>query len=328
MTQANVTFSRYLHNETERRSHLRKLNAAIDKILPCRISVRTFPRFVRPWLEDTWFGMRRSPVSAFGFFVPLFVPWLRFWGVCVNSRGLRVYLRGLRSIFNLLSPDFLYVTVCQNGNGIESSDIPVPIPSNLFILSQGGKGHVPLLLWRDQLDPKDFPVPRDYQFSVLFMGSTETHVIRTQMIKIIQKVMPNTSYFSSSRRIWTSQYEKAKVILCPRGFGRNSYRLGEVLQMGMVPFYVYNDLIWLPYYDSINWSSIGFIAHIDEFETVLQRLKTELTIERISSMRAKVRSLYPTHWTGEAVIRQILNLLKSGFGGSDLRCGKYLKWRG
>jgi hypothetical protein len=143
------------------------------------------------------------------------------------------------------------------------------------------------------------------------------------MITIMRKVFPSSSFFSRPVQNWANKYMNAKMILCPRGWGRNSYRLGEVLQMGMIPVYVYNDLIWLPYYDSIDWRSFSYVAHIDELEAVLTRAKRELTPSKVVEMRKRIKNLYNTHWAADGVIHQIFMLLRTGFGGSDLRCARY-----
>jgi hypothetical protein len=192
-------------------------------------------------------------------------------------------------------------------------------------LSQGGKGHVPLLLWLRELAPVD--PDNDSDYDTLFLGTFTSHYLRKGMVEVIQKIFPTTSFVRWRKRKWLDFYRRSKTIMCPRGYGRNSYRLGEVLQLGMIPIYVYSDFVWLPYYDSINWSSFAYVAHINELENVLLKMRRELTMEKVAVMRQKVRSLRATHWTGDGVVTQIMNLLKWGFAVSDLRCGNYSKSR-
>jgi hypothetical protein len=246
------------------------------------------------------------------------VPWLR-----LSLLADHLYPQIISSIFSLLSPDFLYVTVVQHSLGIDRNLLNHPLPSNLFLLSQGGRGHIPVLLWRNELSFVNYSIPTDYRFDALFMGKRHTHAIRFKMIAVMKAVFRRKCFVSRSASNWKSQYRLSKVIMAPRGFGRNSYRMGEVLQMGMIPIYVYDDIIWLPYYNSINWSSFAYVAHIDELESVLRRAKAELTVAKVEEMRQKVRSLYETHWNARAVIRQILLLLRFGFRQSDLPCAPY-----
>lgn len=35
--------------------------------------------------------------------------------------------------------------------------------------------------------------------------------------------------------------------LAPRGFGRASFRLAEIIQIGRIPVYLYDDYPWIPY---------------------------------------------------------------------------------
>jgi hypothetical protein len=319
----NVTFWHFVKTDYQRARHFALLKRRLSRILPRTLPKNIVSNFHGPWLEDRWIAMQRSRLSVFGHFIPLFVPWNRLW--LLNGRRARgkVYRQYLRSIFHCLSTHFLYVTVSQNSDGIEGENVPFLIPSNLFVLSQGGKGHIPLLLWLEQLNPSQYSLRKRYEFDALFMGNLGNHMLRSQMVKIMQKVFPNSSFFSYARKDWTNQYKKAKLILCPRGWGRNSYRFGEVLQMGMIPVYVYSDLIWLPYYDSIDWRSFSYIAHIDQLEDVLERAKRELTTQKVLAMRKKIRRLYYSHWTPKGVIHQIMLLLRTGFRGSDLRCARY-----
>jgi hypothetical protein len=303
--------------------HFTELNTQIWGISLKAVPNQKIVGFHGPWLEDCWHDLEKVDLAQFGHFIPLFVPWVRMW-IFFRRRGQMFRYRAIvLRIFHLLSSHFFYVTVTQNGDGIEGSDKSLHLPSNLFILSQGGKGHVPLPLWLHQMNPSDYLIRRNYHFDALFMGTPRNHAIRFRMIKIMQKVFPNSSFFSHPVSNWRKQYGKAKVILCPRGWGRNSYRLTEVLQMGMIPVYVYNDLIWLPYYDSIEWLSFAYVAHIDELESILEHIKWELTPEKVVSMRHKVISFYSTHWSAEGVIQQIFKLLNYGFGRSDLRCARY-----
>jgi hypothetical protein len=89
--------------------------------------------------------------------------------------------------------------------------------------------------------------------------------------------------------------------------------------MGMVPVYLYEDVIWLPYYNSINWSSFAVITSLRDLNRTLAFL-SGCPIERVNEMRRKARILADSHFSIESVWRQIRGFLKYGFEGNDLRC--------
>jgi hypothetical protein len=121
---------------------------------------------------------------------------------------------------------------------------------------------------------------------------------------------------------WKEVYPAAKFVMAPRGFGRNSYRLCEVLQLGMVPVVVYSDFLWLPYYDSIGWHDIALITDLDGVNATLDWM-AKYPMQKVTEMRQRVRALWATHFCVEAVWRHIRWFLKFGFAVSDLRCARY-----
>jgi hypothetical protein len=82
--------------------------------------------FSGPWFEDLWPNLCQSHTTNFGYFIPIFVPWIRI-SLFVLCRSLKHYFT---KIGDTLSPDFLCVTVVQR--------------------HEGGIGYIPLLLWRKE----------------------------------------------------------------------------------------------------------------------------------------------------------------------------------
>jgi hypothetical protein len=274
-----------------------------------------------PWVEDLWRNLSTLELSEFGGFIPLFVPWNKLF-VCYRKRG---YWAILPEIFSLINPNFLYVTVTQNPAGIEGKDeLPVKIPANIFVLSQGGQGHIPLLLWLTEFHPFDTPIADSYKWDGLFLGRTPGHAIRS-ILKDKVAYFPNNMFYDHGGRnvsTWKALFGESKFIFAPRGYGRNSFRITEVLQLGMLPVYIWNDVLWLPYYDSINWSSFAMVTHINDLDATLQKM-IGTPVSVVNQMKMKVRSLYWTHFNSLAVFSHIRRLLKHGFAGSDLRCAVF-----
>jgi hypothetical protein len=278
-----------------------------------------------PWIEDFWQDLSELDVSEFGGFVPLFVPWNKLF-VGYMKHG---YPRIVSDLFKEIDPKFLYATVTQNPAGIECRRNPQPkIPPNIFVLSQGGQGHIPLLLWLVELFPFGDPPPPVADRVAVFVGAVRKASVRLRMWETVNKSHQDNVMFMKDHypfQEWISLYKTSKFVLCPRGYGRNSFRLTETLQLGLVPVYVWDDVVWLPYYDSINWSSFAVVTNIRDFDATLSQLE-EMPMETVIAMREKVKSMYSSHFTSIALVGQIRALLRGGFAASDLRCSKFLHY--
>jgi hypothetical protein len=88
-----------------------------------------------------------------------------------------------------------------------------------------------------------------------FVG-TLTHHLRNTMINVLKnesdfvfQTDPNWTPIVSSdkQNKFVEMTCNSKFVLCPRGYGRNSFRLYEVLKLGSIPIYVWDDIEWLPY---------------------------------------------------------------------------------
>jgi hypothetical protein len=309
----NTSASFEARSFAERKSHKAAIAQQIDSMTPQNVSdlMSCFGGYCGPWIEDLWGDLRSADSFAFGLCIPLFVPWLRiklFYGY--------LYDRYLAQVFEMLSSVFVYCTLSQHGWGIASI-----VPKNLLVISSGGVGHVPILLFKWQLNSSWFAPSARHQWVVSFMGSMSHGPVRYRMASILRQEF-GAEFYCNQGSNWTWIGSQSKFIMAPRGISRNSFRLTETLQMGMIPVYAYDDLIWLPYYDSIGWSRIGFVSHIDSLLHLARSLKGVPTW-RVSEMRKNIVSLYSTHFIIKAVIEQSLKLFQSGFTGSDLRCGTY-----
>jgi hypothetical protein len=315
---------RYKRSNMDRSAHTREISQAILKIINKTLGRFCWLGFCGPWPEDTWIDMAGAvPFSDFGPFVPFFVPWNKiYWHLIVvnQSNGYRTVNR----LIELITPNFLYVTLTTNSYGI-GGKTNYSIPYNLLILSQGGSGHVALPLWLYSLDWHKFPILKSYKYDAVFLGSLRNHRVRPMMVNAMRAIMPHTRIFIGISHNWINIYRQSKFIMTPRGFGRNSYRLMETLQMGMVPVYIYTDFLWLPYYDSINWSSFAVITSLRDLNQTL-RFLLDCPVERVNEMRVKSQSFQNSHFSVEGMWRQIRRFLRYGFEGTDLRCGRFSSW--
>lgn len=61
--------------------------------------------------------------------------------------------------------------------------------------------------------------------------------------------------------------------LAPQGFGRTSFRLAEVVQVGRIPVYIYNDIPWVPYVGSpLSVYELGYVGRVHHLESLIKHL--------------------------------------------------------
>lgn len=96
---------------------------------------------------------------------------------------------------------------------------------------------------------------RKYLFS--FLGASRTHAVRKEIVKL--KHPDSFLKDTSDKDLWLLSPEEKKqfenqyvevsnesyFVLCPRGVGVNSYRLFEVMQMGLTPVIISDE--WVPF---------------------------------------------------------------------------------
>ena len=60
---------------------------------------------------------------------------------------------------------------------------------------------------------------------------------------------------SADTRRFVELMSRSVFALCPRGYGRTSYRMYEALQLGCIPVYIHDEP-WLPYADELDWRRV------------------------------------------------------------------------
>lgn len=187
-----------------------------------------------------------------------------------------------RYLFSKL-PDFKmfhdkYYTIVQHDDGV-----PIKLPRDTIVFG-ACTGHVPIpLIYEDKnktllnLQKKSFS---EKNILASFVGSN-THNVRTLMMHILC----NKPDIFISSDTWNSNVNKdkqvlfietalnSKFILCPRGYGRSSFRLFETFQLGCVPIYIWDDIEWLPYKDKLDWSRLCVSINIKDITNLYTILK-------------------------------------------------------
>jgi hypothetical protein len=282
--------------------------------------------YTGPWLEDHWVNtFAGKPRSAFGPYIPLFIPWTNLEGMYGGAPTCWCPLFAL--LKRLIRPDLVYITVVQSALGPAGGTMYHPSQwANILVLSAGGYGHVPLPLikQRESIVPENkLPKPSPYLLS--FAGAI-TNVKRTALINEFKKEFPSPPasrpfYHYPFGTEWREVMINSSMIFAPRGFGRTTYKIAESIQMGLTPVYWWDDVPWLPYNGTrADFSKFGFSASLSaEGMRGFAKSIANVTDADLKQKRDYGRSLIASHFTQEGVMSQIASFMLDATN-SDLRC--------
>jgi hypothetical protein len=105
-----------------------------------------------------------------------------------------------------------------------------------------------------------------------FIGSI-THSVRTNLIN---EFNDDSDFVLDYENHWTPNINldrqnkfinltcNSKFALAPRGYGRSSFRFFEILKLGTIPIYIWDDIEWLPYKDVINYNKFSISVNIND----------------------------------------------------------------
>lgn len=182
------------------------------------------------------------------------ISWTAYY--CNNGFGNEQSKRELQEYINTLPKDKKFFTVVQYDDGI-MVDFP-----NCMVFAAGGKPDdaipIPLLCDPHKVEgdiKKDIPIS--------LVANLNTHPIRQE----IAKAMYGKDYCYIGKH-GTEKYveilRRSYFTMCPRGYGKTSFRLYEAIQLGTIPIYI-TDEPWLPYRDGFGGSVIYDYMYKDHF---------------------------------------------------------------
>jgi hypothetical protein len=168
-----------------------------------------------------------------------------------------------------------YFTIVQYDDG------PLlQLPENTIVYG-ACSGNIPLpLIYQDinyTLDKIPKKNYKDKHILCSFVGSItgkgNSPTVRESMIMTLKN---NKNFIIDQTSNWTSVINEqkqnnfitttinSKFALAPRGYGRSSFRFFEILKLGTIPIYIWDDIEWLPYKDTnvINYSAFCISIHI------------------------------------------------------------------
>jgi len=182
------------------------------------------------------------------------------WTTCyIESRD-----SGLQEILDSLDQSKKYFSVCQFDDGIKHS-----LPKDTIQFNAGGNsGGIPVPLICSKIPAEDIEKFKSEKTKLCSFTGSLTHPIRSKMYnEFIDKSdceifvkQWNASVKENEYESYLSSALKSKFLLCPRGYGLNSFRLYEAFQLGCVPVII-SDNMFLPWEDELDWSEFSVLAN-------------------------------------------------------------------
>jgi hypothetical protein len=295
-----------------------------------------------PWIENEWisrFCCSRPLADFGGVLVPLFVQWydLQMSNSSETGYAWDYPAELLTTLRNVLRRDVLYVTVSMDDCGVDGcftlNGWDVGALRNVFVLSAGGFGHIPVPLLKREYALQKLPAAADAVYTTTFVGTISGRPAREAVLQVLQQEVGNQTSDAADiyhGKEWVSHLLSARSALVPRGMGRSAYLLYEALQMGVVPTYVYAHGLnrkeleaeppraWLPY--KAGWASFAYMVPLSDLAGHVRWLRTDEGAADVDAKRRRVKLLRATHFTYDGVMGQIGAWLASSGALSDLSC--------
>jgi hypothetical protein len=176
-----------------------------------------------------------------------------------------------------------YFTIVQHDDSVM-----LRLPPNTIVYG-ACNGNIPLpLIYQDTTDTleKVTRIPfNKKKFFCSFVGSITANYVQPNVrLTMVNYFQNNNKFILNVPSGWTNSVNKSKqdtfimitsysrFALAPRGYGRSSFRFFEILQLGVIPIYIWNDIEWLPYKDEIDYSKFCISIHISKINTLEQIL--------------------------------------------------------
>lgn len=200
----------------------------------------------------------------------------RFEGIPFNEAKLQAEL-------SLLPKNDKYFTVVQFDEGVLEK-----LPENTLVFGCcSGNIPIPLTYESKYLDNIRKKTWKDKNIFCSFFGK-HTHNVRHKLHEYVlsQKKEDYMYHLVSgpyNKEIYINSTISSKFVLCPRGFGRSSFRFFEVLKLGSVPVYIWDDINWLPFQDKIDHSRLAVVLNISQIGLLDSVLKS-ISEDRYSDM--------------------------------------------
>lgn len=212
-----------------------------------------------------------------------------------DMSDLQIYL-------NQLSTKKKYFTICQWDDGIRHNVDHL----DLLTFGSGGYGDIAYPL---NCLPHDYLPTSDRDILASFMGAIHgRHLVREKMYEKMSNQQDVLISQSLGKNQFLNLLSRSVFALCPRGYGKTSFRICEALQLGVIPVYIYDDP-WIPFQDRLDFESYGVLCHIDEIDNLYEKLK-KYESKEINDLIKRGQEVYKQYYHYDGCYNTIMGYLK------------------
>jgi hypothetical protein len=264
-----------------------------------------------PWVENyfTKFWYTNEKTLRFSKIGRIYIP--IWWTDCYHRYGRGAGKKIQDFIDENIKPDKKYFTIVQNDDGILEK-----VPDNVLVFAAGGMGNIPIPLLKGNLYPRNEKRDIPCSFMGGISGPHDRTGVRSKMLAVL-KDKPGF-YFGKGRiSDFIAVTSRSVFALCPRGYGKTSFRLYEVMALGAIPIYIWDDLEWLPYKNKLNWNNFSISINIKDIGTLPEILAAHNSAI-IKDKQRMVNQLHEEYFTMEGVCNQIIAMLENINGNQNI----------
>jgi len=103
--------------------------------------------------------------------------------------------------------------------------------------------------------------------------------------------------------------------LCPRGYGRTSFRMYEAMQLGAIPVYIYDGDPWLPFNDALRWSDFCMVLYFGHVSKSAKDFGLEFALRYtedhvISEVQARLKEVVDAYFNLKVAPKRIAELVE------------------
>ena len=283
-----------------------------DALRPASISPTYPPYHTGEYLEEYFFRRwNEENIQSDREYIDVF--WTN--NFCNSMFAGQQYENVQEQLDSVLSLDGKYFTVSQFDDGPFEK-----FPEDTLIFSAGGNREgdniIPIPLICGSI-PKELIPNKEKTILASFVGSRNTHPIRMDMCNHLSgKEGYKISAGNWSTEVPMDNFKRFLDITCsskfglaPRGYGKSSFRMYEILQLGTVPVYI-SDVHYLPWSDELDWNDFCVPVNEDEIEDIDAILKSIDDVE-YNNLLENGKKVYEEYFTLEGMFKNIIKRISS-----------------